>query len=92
MRQRLQMLIACVVLALSACSTAPSMQQTNWIPPDACATACPELPSLTSGEDAQVRLWEAALIDTAAQCRRLHSECRQGALRHAQAEAGHGTQ
>lgn len=80
MQYRQIVLIALCLSALTACSSTPSMPQTEInIPtprPSECLRACPELPYPASGGEADMGVWRHDVVFVAGECRRLHDICR----------------
>lgn len=79
MHSRMLALVA-IGLSLAACSsTKPSglpMAPIPLPPPQACAVACPPLPTLDEAGEGAAVLWVYEVVDAAGQCRRMHDECR----------------
>lgn len=72
-------LLALTALCLtSACATTPppSAPRISLLRPSACLMPCPPLPLPTHRDELTVTLWTFDLIDAAAECRRMHENCR----------------
>ena len=63
---------------LTGCATTPpaSEPRISLQRPSECLTACPQLPTPTDADELAVTVWTLALIDAAAECRRMHEPCR----------------
>lgn len=76
----LPVLLVCGLLSACATPMPPSTPPMPQMPkPQACLTACPTLPNLTTDDEIGVIVWLHELIDVAGQCRRMHDACRSGA-------------
>ena len=64
---------------LTGCATTPPalQPQISLQRPSECLSPCPQLPTPTDADEIAVTLWTLDLIDSAAECRRMHETCRQ---------------
>ena len=64
---------------LTGCATTPpaSEPRISLMRPSECLSACPQLPTPTDADELAVTIWTFDLIDSAAECRRMHETCRQ---------------
>lgn len=79
MLARILALGALTVLTGCASSTKPLPSPTVTPPlplPSECLAACPNLPTLDSGDEAAVVVWMHEVISAAGECRRMHEACR----------------